>query len=102
MIPSVIETTSWIIGISFLAAILEPISLPFGDAEIKIISPHIDEIAEAHAPPSKILKQSPFAEITFSTPFIFAASVAPTPFGQITVELEPILAAAPISWYVVG
>jgi len=86
----------------FLAAILEPISLPFGDAEIKIISPHIEDNAEAHAPPSKTLKQSPVAEITFSTPFILAASEEPTPFGQITVELEPILAAAPISWYVVG
>ena len=42
------------------------------------------------------------AEMTFSTPFIFAASEAPTPLGQITVELEPILATAPISWYVVG
>ena len=80
-----------------LAASLAPISLPFGDAEIKILPSHTVFNAVLQAPPSKISKQSPTTEITFSTPSIHAASDSALPFGQITIDFEPILDAAPIN-----
>ena len=89
--------TSCIIGIPLFAAIIAPISLPFGDADITIVPSQTELIAEDQALPSNRSKQSPLTEITFSTPFIFDASEAPFPLGQITVESPPIFEMAPIN-----
>ena len=95
--PSEIDTISWIIGIFLLAASLAPISLPLGDAEIRIFPSQTEFNAALQDPPSKISKQSPTTEITFSTPFISDASDAAFPLGQITMDFEPTLDAAPIN-----
>ncbi len=95
--PSANSVASWTIGMPRLAAIRAATSRPIGLADARITPLHTELIAEAHAPPSNVEKQSPTTEITFSTPAIVAASAAPMPPGQMTVEPLPRDDAAPTS-----
>ena len=75
------------------------ISRPVAVEAAKMRPSATEPSAEAHDPPSNAEKQSPSTEMTFATPAIAAASLAPTPPGQRTVALPP---AAPTSWAVTG
>ena len=63
-------------------------------------SPAAASNAAAHAPPSKVEKQSPFTVRTLATPEIPDASSAPAPPAQRIVGEIPREDAAPTNWRV--